>query len=485
MAGGKDFKRQNSIIFSIVGVLGIGSLTMFGMGISGQKYARVEFCFKPDKGILKSKKSVTKFCNEDKRHVVPEVSWNAAQFEPANPYYQSETAFIIPNKASRLKTIPPTNPNYGWYLVGALGCSVLAAGTCQQRINIYKSDFIGYLAKTKKVLKENVLTTESDLKVYEHTVAEKEITAKDSITRQYQSFRDEEKSEGEKYTEQLNSQLNNELAMQQHQLSLAQLGKETAENVRDKAKAEKETQKVLGMKNSDLEPESATSTKLELDEQYRWIYQLLKLPFRVLSGEQGSGKSTLERLMIRLLKDDGYHVVIINSETNPSVWGGVQVLTNAEEMNIFFESFPATIQERKQQAIDQGIDEDDYLDYLKGKSGLEGKVAIFLMESNTYEVHGVDPDHWANFLKQSLTNIRKWGFTVCLTAHSDNQTAVSSKLSGFSKLIDTAPRVECISTTNKDGEAVSSGKAWLKMKGVNDKEPVEVSLYNYPKSKKF
>ncbi|NJN13285.1 MAG: hypothetical protein HC815_37360 [Richelia sp. RM1_1_1] len=52
------------------------------------------------------------------------------------------------------------------------------------------------------------------------------------------------------------------------------------------------------------------------------------------------------------------------------------------------------------------------------------------MESNTYEVHGVDPDLWANFLKQSLTNIRKWGFTVCLTAHSDNQTSISSKLAG-------------------------------------------------------
>jgi hypothetical protein len=108
-----------------------------------------------------------------------------------------------------------------------------------------------------------------------------------------------------------------------------------------------------------------------------------------------------------------------------------------------------------------------------------------LMESNTYEVHGVSPDLWANFLKQSLTNIRKWGFTVCLTAHSDNQTSISSKLSGFSKMIDAAPRVDCIAKAGSNGEAVSSGKAWLKMKGVSDKEAVEVELYNYPKSKKF
>jgi hypothetical protein len=125
--------------------------------------------------------------------------------------------------------------------------------------------------------------------------------------------------------------------------------------------------------------------------------------------------------MIRLLKDDGWYIVIINPETNPAVWSGVQVLADADEINEFFETFPQTIRSRQKQARDLKIDEDDYLDVLKDKQGLEGKVAVFLMESNTYEVHGVDPTLWADFLKQSLTNIRKWGYTVCLTAHSDNQ----------------------------------------------------------------
>lgn len=212
---------------------------------------------------------------------------------------------------------------------------------------------------------------------------------------------------------------------------------------------------------------------------------LLKLPFRVFSGEQGSGKSTLERLMIRLLKDDGYHVVVINPETNPTVCTGVQVLADATTIDEFIGNFPEMVRERQQQARDLKIDEDDYLDVVKEKSGLEGKVAIFLMESNTYEVHGVDADLWANFLKQSLTNIRKWVFTVSLTAHSGNQTSIPSKLAGFSKMIDAAPRVDCIATTDDRGEAVSNGKAWLKMKGINDKQPIEVELYNYPKSKKF
>ena len=275
--------------------------------------------------------------------------------------------------------------------------------------------------------------------------------------------------------------------LKQFDLNDSRINKQIAEDELAKAKADQEKNNIF---NGDTSKNNKTSkdtksTKLELDSTYQWIYKLLKLPFRVLSGEQGSGKSTLERLMIRLLKDDGWHIVIINPETNPDIWSGVQVLADVDEINEFFEQFPTAIADRQQQCRDLGIDEDDYLDHIKNKSGLEGKVAVFLMEANTYEVHGVDPDLWADFLKQSLTNIRKWGYTVCLTAHSDNQTSISSKLQGFSKLIDSSPRVDCVAKAGEDGEATSSGKAWLKMKGLGDKNPVEVDLYNYPKSKNF
>ncbi|MBH8565917.1 ATP-binding protein [Nostoc sp. CENA67] len=275
--------------------------------------------------------------------------------------------------------------------------------------------------------------------------------------------------------------------LKQFDLNDSQINKQIAEDELAKAKAEQEKNNILNGDTSNTKKTSknAKSTKLELDSEYQWIYKLLKLPFRVLSGEQGSGKSTLERLMIRLLKDDGWHVVVVNPETNPDIWSGVQVLADVDEINRFFKEFPDAIADRQQQCRDLGIDEDDYLDFIKHKSGLEGKVAVFLAESNTYEVHGVDPDLWANFLKQSLTNIRKWGYTVCLTAHSDNQTSIASKLQGFSKLIDNSPRVDCIAKAGPDGEAISSGKGLLRMKGIGDKEPVEVDLYNYPKSKNF
>jgi hypothetical protein len=444
----------------------------------GTQFERYQICFAP------SEKSVPG-CQKDIDLIVIKQLYDLSLYGEGNSSEFKREWIDIIKKTTVVREIPATNPDIPKYSLAVLALIIYARYNQGLKASALQNNYPSELAAFQSKVYEIWVDGFQERKVI---FKKQEFQAEREIASEINKLR----GQGELIHLQQVLNRSNTIEEAKFNLVLEEIGakkseftKSKSENLRDATKASKEMNKMLGMKNSDFEPESVTSTKLELDEQYRWIYQLLKLPFRVLSGEQGSGKSTLERLMIRLLKDDGYHVVIINSETNPSVWGGVQVLTNAEEMNLFFENFPVTIQERKQQAIDQGIDEDDYLDYLKGKTGLEGKVAIFLMESNTYEVHGVDPDYWANFLKQSLTNIRKWGFTVCLTAHSDNQTAISSKLSGFSKNIDAAPRVECISATNNDGEAVSSGKAWLKMKGVSDKEPVEVNLYNYPKSKKF
>lgn len=379
------------------------------------------------------------------------------------------------------RLLPTDNPNQHWALTGtaiSLGAISLVIYT---RNSLLQSKYYSWL--------EDIKTTNFEL--WQDKKSQRDLkTVATQLNTQfkadiYSAVDNQNRVEaGLISTERLaqQQQMQDNLGMTQYELMIAEFKKKIAEEELGKAKADKEKEKVLGDKKQDS---VSKSNKLELEDQHRWIYKLLKLPFRVLSGEQGSGKSTLERLMIRLLKDDGWHIVIINPETNPAVWSGVQVLADADEINEFFEAFPQTIRGRQKQARDLKIDEDDYLDVLENKQGLEGKVAVFLMESNTYEVHGVDPTLWADFLKQSLTNIRKWGYTVCLTAHSDNQTSISTKLKGFSGMIDDAPRVDCIAKAGVNGEATSTGKALLKMKGVRDKEPLEVDLYNYPKSKNF
>lgn len=224
---------------------------------------------------------------------------------------------------------------------------------------------------------------------------------------------------------------------------------------------------------------------IQLEDDHKWILNILKEPFKILTGEQGSGKSTFERLLIDLLREQGHHIFIINPETIRSGASDVTVLHQINLINEFFEQFPKLVERRQQEARLKNIDEDDYLDHLdKNEVGLKGRVAIFLMEANTYEAHGVDAELWATFLKQMSTNIRKWGFTAVLTAHSANQTSISSKLKGFSGLLDSAVHIECLATTNKNGEKIGSGKAVLK-KGKNDSGTVEFIPYYKPKAKNY
>jgi hypothetical protein len=224
-----------------------------------------------------------------------------------------------------------------------------------------------------------------------------------------------------------------------------------------------------------------------LSNNYQWIDQVLKMPFRVLTGDAGSGKSTLERFMISKLKEAGYHIVCLNTETNPDVWKGVEVLTTSDEINDFLSDFVAGIENRQRECRKLGIDEDEFLMKVAAKqTGRDGRVAIFFMEANTFELCGVDADLWASVLQMCLTNIRKWGYTACLTAQSDNQTSISSKMKGFSSRYDEQPRVECIvKTDDVTLEAVSSGRAWLKVKGKGDKNPKSINLANFPKTKDF
>ncbi|NJN12133.1 MAG: hypothetical protein HC815_30900, partial [Richelia sp. RM1_1_1] len=181
----------------------------------------------------------------------------------------------------------------------------------------------------------------------------------------------------------------------------------------------------------------------------------------------------------------GFHVIIINPEVNPDKFKGVEVLQTVTQINDFLDEFVNLIEQRQDECRRNGLDEDEYYDFVAKRKGKQGLVAVFFQESNTYEAKGVDPEAWANTLKQCLTNIRKWGFTATLTAHSANQTSIASKLKGFSDKLNEEPSIECLATQDKDGKAVSSGKGLLKIEGKNDASPKTIKLKDFPKTKDF
>lgn len=235
--------------------------------------------------------------------------------------------------------------------------------------------------------------------------------------------------------------------------------------------------------NPELIEPAKKKDELDLIQTTKWLPLVLKLPLRIITGIQGSGKSTLERYLISELKKLNYQIVILNPETNPEVWGGVKVYADADKITKFLKSLPALIKSRAQEARDKKIDEDDYLDYLE-KNGIP-RLAVFFQEINTYEAQGVEQEALADALKQCLTNIRKWGVIATITAHSDNQTSISSSLKGFSNLLNSMPSIECIEATSDTGEAIGSGKGLLRLKGSKDNNPLTIKLVDYPKTKRF
>lgn len=221
----------------------------------------------------------------------------------------------------------------------------------------------------------------------------------------------------------------------------------------------------------------------ELIPSSKWLPLVSKLPLRIITGVQGSGKSTLERYLISELKKLNYQIIILNPETNPEVWGGVEVYADADKITKFLKELPTLIKSRAQEARDKKIDEDDYLVYLKENN--MPRLAVFFQEINTYEAQGVEQEALGDALKQCLTNIRKWGVIATVTAHSDNQTSISSSLKGFSGLLNSIPSIECIEATSNTGEAIGSGKGLLRLKGSKDNNPLAIQLENYPKTKLF
>ena len=469
--------KRNIIELVAMGVFGVGAIAGFAASQTTQAYdlTQIQFCpvSKSEKGQIYLDKT---YCNHP-RYVLTEEWRRYGGYNALIPYKGDAIQWV--------RDLPTDNPTQLMSnavavvgLWGVAGCLVMRSQQLKRRDyelgEAEKTD--GYTIWLSSAHRREVKQHSTAL----HTERLKDgLSAMDTEERKALGLTDEE-------NENAKGRIQFEDFIKARAVSHSAQDKTIAENLLAKAKADKERAKTEGKVKEPEQSATTATSNFTLPDDYKWIYKLLKLPFRVLSGEQGSGKSTLERLMIRLLKDEGYHIVVINPETNPAVWEGVDVLVDAEEIDAFMEAFPESIRTRQGKAREQRIDEDDFLDTLKDEQGLNGRVAIFLMESNTYEVHGVNADLFAAFLKQSLTNIRKWGYTVCMTAHSDNQTSVSSALTGFSKLLDSQPRVDCIAVADpQTNEATSSGKAWLKMKGVKDPEPSEVPLYNYPKTKKF
>ncbi|MBW4457865.1 MAG: type IV secretory system conjugative DNA transfer family protein [Nostoc indistinguendum CM1-VF10] len=90
-----------------VGVLATIGLICGAKSFTGTQISLVEYCFVPQTLTLPENRA--RYCTPDKRYIMAESEFYASSYAPANPEFQRDN--FVPTKATRLRIIPPSNPN--------------------------------------------------------------------------------------------------------------------------------------------------------------------------------------------------------------------------------------------------------------------------------------------------------------------------------------------------------------------------------------
>jgi hypothetical protein len=127
----KDYLKSGSANNITVAVLAIAGLLCGAKSFIGTQVAMVEYCFRPS---VVSVANRVKYCAPSKIYVMPESQFNAETYSPVNPEFQREDNFL-PSKATRLRTIAPSNPDKPVWGIAATLLMTSAYGLSKAREN--------------------------------------------------------------------------------------------------------------------------------------------------------------------------------------------------------------------------------------------------------------------------------------------------------------------------------------------------------------
>jgi hypothetical protein len=280
----------------------LGSSMFLGQSKRPYDIVGVRFCPKtanlpPNYGSEFSQRSQQKldkkYCRYE-RKLLKEV-WEQKQFEASIP---------LPEASLIIRDIPATGNSAFWFLL-----SPIASG-------------IAYLCWAKKSELNEQLAYD-ELEIYKTHVKSTGVSARNERDFKAQTINsnwdNQRVKSGFISVEAMQDKLKRQTELQDktHDSALKQfatadseMDKKIAENLRDKHKADKESQKVLGTKNKDEHITTSFSNNRELVNQLvdalkqhenEWLYKIIKIrkPLWIIGG-QGAGKSTLAASIILL-----------------------------------------------------------------------------------------------------------------------------------------------------------------------------------------
>ena len=327
----KIFKKQNQFSLGLAVALSATGLGLSAYSLSGTKYDVIEFCFNPAK-----KKGVNnKYCTHDKRYIIPEGYWRQEDYVPANPRFQPSGTFILSEKATRLRTIPATNPYAkNWILVSLCLLSTSTFIT-SKRLQRYKREFVAYFEELKTDLNQEILVNEQQRQIATHKISVETEYIKDRITQQDQITRIMDKSKAELEFEREQAEKNNEFVELQRQLQITKFKAEIAKLEAEEAKHKSEANRHLSTVPNPIE----TSDKIDYEalcpgkvgelDFYDWRDLADDAVGIIIAGNSGSGKTSVAVWVAGwLTKDEPAQILALDPHANVNVlWGQLGIHT--------------------------------------------------------------------------------------------------------------------------------------------------------------
>jgi KaiC/GvpD/RAD55 family RecA-like ATPase len=434
MAFSKHQERANTILVGVIS--GLGVLTL-ATSFHGSQTDKIEYCFKPNDS--------PHFCTPDKRYVMPVGEWQALKSEPAsNPKSQ------IPQKATRLRIIEATNPHkWAWGLIsaGLFGSAYLLSKARERKL-------LEFLPQYRNEVKQSWLLN----KIQAINTARKVEYAANLDYQLWQFSADRAAR-----AKQLSMLSPEEIAIFQEQARL-----------QAQAEAQAQLNQATGTPTAAL-PHGTPGT---MDEQARqgkfssghtWVNNFVKQTALVW-GNQGSGKSWFARYLAKRKAEQGYKVIILDPDSNPSEWQGVaESHHDWEDIASFLRWYVDELTFRYSEFNSSTMAEEQWRNQIwqKGEA-----IAVICEEVTTWANIIDDQELLTKFFRLALTKSRKQEMPCTFVSHNNTQSALGN-IKGLANLIGRMLQLQLETQVNPETlQPTASGKGLVKLDGNDEWLPV-------------